>query len=151
MAEMIQFHSELHKSIVLWLQANRNLTQQERIVYVKNLLVSENLDEATQLHYAAAGFLAADTLFALANKLPESILQTAQGTKEFTERVLRKKKSSFAAAARAKKYLDIKNKIIAIWVSGKYLSRDVCAEQECANLNISYSTARKALRNIPKS
>lgn len=41
--------------------------------------------------------------------------------------------------------------IIAAWTSGKYASRDICAEQECAGLNMSFSVARKALINIPKS
>ncbi len=39
--------------------------------------------------------------------------------------------------------------IKSIWASGKYSSRDVCAEQECAALNMSFSTARKALRGTP--
>ena len=37
-----------------------------------------------------------------------------------------------------------------IWASGKYTSRDICAEQECAALNMSFSTARKALRKTPE-
>ena len=36
-----------------------------------------------------------------------------------------------------------------IWASGKYTSRDVCAEQECAEIGMSFSSARKALRNTP--
>jgi hypothetical protein len=36
--------------------------------------------------------------------------------------------------------------IKAAWVSGRYSSRDICAEQECAALGLSFSTARKALR-----
>lgn len=36
-----------------------------------------------------------------------------------------------------------------IWATGKYSSRDRCAEEECAALGISYSTARKALQNTP--
>lgn len=36
-----------------------------------------------------------------------------------------------------------------IWASGKYTSRDICAEQECAGLDMSYSVARKALRKTP--
>lgn len=36
-----------------------------------------------------------------------------------------------------------------IWAGGKYSSRDICAEQECAALDMSFSTARKALRNTP--
>ena len=40
--------------------------------------------------------------------------------------------------------------IRSAWASGKYVSRDVCAEQECAALEMSFSTARKALRNTPE-
>jgi len=36
------------------------------------------------------------------------------------------------------------------WASGKYSSRDICAEQECAELGMSFSTARKALIGTPK-
>jgi hypothetical protein len=40
-----------------------------------------------------------------------------------------------------------RDRIIAIWATGKYTSRDICAEQESAALDMSFSTARKALRN----
>ena len=40
-------------------------------------------------------------------------------------------------------------KIKALWATGKYKSRNDCAEKECAALAISYETARKALRNTP--
>lgn len=40
--------------------------------------------------------------------------------------------------------------IRAIWASGKYANRDLCAEQECGALCMSYSAARKALRNTPE-
>ncbi|MDD2743785.1 MAG: hypothetical protein PHV02_16080 [Rhodocyclaceae bacterium] len=36
-----------------------------------------------------------------------------------------------------------------IWASGKYSSRDVCAEQECAAVGLSYDKARKALIGTP--
>lgn len=39
--------------------------------------------------------------------------------------------------------------IVEIWTSGKYSSRDICAEQECAALGMSFSAARKALRGTP--
>lgn len=39
------------------------------------------------------------------------------------------------------------NKIREIWKTGKYTSKDLCAEQECEGLGMSFSTARKALRN----
>lgn len=39
--------------------------------------------------------------------------------------------------------------IRAAWASGKFDSRDICAEQECASLGMSFSSARKALRGTP--
>jgi hypothetical protein len=44
---------------------------------------------------------------------------------------------------------DKQNQIRTIWASGKYSSRNICAEQECAGLNMSYDAARKALSNTP--
>lgn len=44
---------------------------------------------------------------------------------------------------------DKRNQIRAAWATGKYSSRDICAEQECGALGISFSTARKHLRNTP--
>lgn len=44
---------------------------------------------------------------------------------------------------------DKQKQIKDVWASGKYTSRDICAEEECAALNMSFSTARKALRNTP--
>lgn len=35
------------------------------------------------------------------------------------------------------------------WAKGKFTSRDRCAEEECAALDMSLSAARKALRNTP--
>lgn len=37
----------------------------------------------------------------------------------------------------------------SLWASGKYSSRDICAEQECGALGLSFSTARKSLRGTP--
>ena len=40
-------------------------------------------------------------------------------------------------------------RIKALWATGKYSSRSICAEQECGALNMSYDTARKALIGEP--
>lgn len=45
---------------------------------------------------------------------------------------------------------DKQQQIRDIWATGKYSSRDICAEQECAALDMSFSATRKALRNTPK-
>lgn len=44
---------------------------------------------------------------------------------------------------------DKQNQIRSLWASGKYSARDICAEQECAAIGMSFSAARKALRNTP--
>ena len=44
---------------------------------------------------------------------------------------------------------DKRKEMQKIWANGNYSSRDICAEQECADLGMSFSTARKALRNTP--
>ena len=45
---------------------------------------------------------------------------------------------------------DKKRQMREIWASGKYTNRDLCAEQECAALNMSISVARRALNNMPE-
>ena len=45
---------------------------------------------------------------------------------------------------------DKKRQIRELWASGKYTSRDVCAEQECGGLGMAYGTARRALNNTPE-
>ena len=44
---------------------------------------------------------------------------------------------------------DKQRRIREIWATGKYSSRDICAEQECAALGMSFSAARNALKNTP--
>lgn len=43
-----------------------------------------------------------------------------------------------------------RDKIRAIWASGKYSSRNICAEEECAALGMAHTTARKALIGTPE-
>ncbi len=45
---------------------------------------------------------------------------------------------------------DKKKQIREIWATGKYSSRDRCAEEECAALEMSYAAARKSLKNTPE-
>ncbi|MDP3761531.1 MAG: hypothetical protein Q8R01_13545 [Ramlibacter sp.] len=44
---------------------------------------------------------------------------------------------------------DKARRIQAIWATGKYSNRDLCAEEECGALGMSFSAARKALRGTP--
>lgn len=92
---------------------------------------------------------------------PEALIATQEATKSFeyaamikTKREFEKNqriaKAKFAATKRHERTTIAKNQLRDIWATGKYSSRDICAEQECANLDISFSTARKALRNTPE-
>lgn len=44
---------------------------------------------------------------------------------------------------------DKQKQIREIWATGRYSSRDICAEKECAALKMSFTAARKALKNMP--
>lgn len=75
-------------------------------------------------------------------------IQPESGTPEWFKENARK-----AANARHSKpggSRDKQQQIRDIWATGKYTTRDICAEQECGALGISFSAARKALRNTPK-
>lgn len=71
---------------------------------------------------------------------------------EVGSREWRKQNAKAAAHARHSKpggSRDKQDRIRAAWASGKYTTRDICAEQECAALDMSFAAARKALRNQP--
>ena len=64
----------------------------------------------------------------------------------------RQKNAAAAANARHDKpggSREKKQQIQEIWASGKYASRDRCAEEECAALGMALSTARRALIGTP--
>ena len=44
---------------------------------------------------------------------------------------------------------DNKKKLLEIWASGRYSSRDECAERECGTLCVTFRTARKWLMGAP--
>jgi hypothetical protein len=65
----------------------------------------------------------------------------------------RKKQAKHAAETRHNKPGGSRDKtaqIQAIWASGKYDSRDRCAEEEARALGMSISTARRKLQNTPE-
>ena len=66
--------------------------------------------------------------------------------------VWRKQQAKAAADARHNQpggSRDKQQQIRDIWATGKFTTRDRCAEEECAALDMSFSAARKALRNTP--
>jgi len=57
--------------------------------------------------------------------------------------------SRTAASARHKQTSEAKEELLKIWASGKFASKDRCASEECEELGLAYSTARRALRGLP--
>lgn len=74
-----------------------------------------------------------------------SMEQTIENTVADNARTAADARHSMPGGSREKR-----RQIKEAWASGKYSSRDICAEQECAGLGMSFSTARKALRGTPE-
>ena len=101
----------------------------------------EHSDQASKL---------ADGILVVSNERSTVPTPPAELTVGSTE--WRKRTAQDAANARhskpggsREKQTEIRN----IWATGKYSSRSVCAEEECAALGMALSTAIKALRNTP--
>ena len=77
----------------------------------------------------------------------ESVASPALGTREW--RIQNARKAANARHDREGGSRDKKAQIREIWAKGNYSTKDICAEQECAALDWSFSAARKALYNQP--
>jgi hypothetical protein len=155
MMTTIPFANQLDADISLSLVENRQLPLQERIQSVKHQI--NHLDFETLLHYASAGLVCRDVLIVQLGRTCDEIfpaaLHIAKSIGDNLEKRRRKASSTKATDALHGKVggsRDKQSDIRALWASGKFKSRDFCAEQECAGLNMSFSAARKALRNTPE-
>lgn len=137
------------------------LSREELIEMLTSYIVlAENLERALDLlEKHLVELEARDKKIAELNEL--STLISAKREKLTEGMIEYAKKKISAASSRAKTAAaalhnkpggsrDKRNAIVEIWQSGKYSSRDLCAEQECAALGMSFSTARKALRGVHK-
>ena len=156
MTNVIPWHSDLDRDIGLFLAESRELSPNDRLSGVYERILSVDLDPKTLLHYAACMFIFRDGLLVETNRLPQRLTSTMVGTKEVADLLTKQQKSKMgkhAADALHDKPGGSREKsdeIRLMWASGKYSSRDICAEQEWAALDMSFSTARKPLRNTPK-
>lgn len=139
--------------IETWLANNRAYTSDVRIAALEKTTL-RNVDIDTLRHFAAAYFVQCDQARQSSEALPGLLHQVIKTGKAMSDRVEKQrtsKKQKKAADAKnvLKGYADKRDSIRWTWATGKYSSRDLCAEQECAVLDMSLSTARKALRNTP--
>jgi hypothetical protein len=84
---------------------------------------------------------------ALLKILKSATQQPAAGVGSVAWRKQTAKAAANARHSRPGGSRDKQKRIREIWATGNYSSRDLCAEQECAALGMSFSAARKALRN----
>lgn len=119
----------------------------ERAIYLLND-VSESLAPETELEEIRSTLqLGIRAIQLLKDALPQAV--------SLEVKILKKRASGKAktgAEALHNKLGGSRSKageIRRLWASGKFKSRDDCAEQECAALGMAISTARRALRNTP--
>lgn len=109
---------------------------------------SELIHEA----YSALACIQYDTAFVASQKNTSEeyerlIFSNAKDTKEKASK--RGKAAADARHSQPGGSHDKKAAILAIWATGKYWSRDVCAEEECAGIGLSYSKTRTHLIGTP--
>ena len=122
----------------------------------KNIVATQNAEEISTMLHASAHSLSSIQEFI--NEHPIDALTVVRLIRLERERGVSRieieahKKMSSNGGTKRDEILGHKAKresIRQLWASGKYTSRDFCAEQECSALNMSFSAARKALRNTP--
>lgn len=130
---------------------NRALLKEIKQFYL-NLTDTDKTKFSSSYHYVDRALGLLSSIKKKLKKITTSKQNTPNNTSDIGSPPWRKNNARKAAHARHSKpgaSREKQKKICEIWASGKYSSRDLCAEEECAGLNMSYSTARKALRNTP--
>ncbi len=114
--------------------------------------LSERLKEGTDIsswrHHIANNPPSADVIAYLI-VLHEKEATEQEGTRQQQAKSIASLKAANALHSKPGGNLEKQSAIRKVWASGKYSNRDLCAEQECAALDMSFSAARKALRNTP--
>ncbi|MDD2658355.1 MAG: hypothetical protein PHY54_01585 [Methylococcales bacterium] len=127
-----------------WLES-ANFSYEELI---ETAALFKSLFEETQAHYLELCDDTNKSAFRV-NELRKELIEFVP--KVFEDGVCHQKVTLAKKGADAahREHRNRQEEIRKIWASGKYSSRDICAEKECADLSMSFSTARKALRNTP--
>lgn len=151
------FHSDFHREAALWLKNNRHLSPEERINEVVMLMFKHDmikLDLGFLLHYAASCFITLDAWDKFSHdQFPEILSVVAAKNIKSGKDIANHQKAKKAVNARHDKPGGSRDKaaqIRAIWATGKYTTRDICAEEEYQSLGYkSFGAARRALQNTP--
>lgn len=121
--------------------------QQQDLLNMQEQALTMSSDAATALRQVIDGLLdglglSTDVIQKTRLALPKLIAHEIAAARSSSAKSAINVRHSKPGGSREKKA-----RLQAIWASGKYSSRSVCAEEECAGLGMSYETARKALIN----
>ena len=112
------------------------------------LSVQDNLLEVTSLLLNESQSANKENVHKLVD-LSRSLVRDAFASGAKTTKVVQAQRAAIARHSKPGGSREKQQYIREIWATGKYSSRDICAEEECAALGMSFSTARKALRGTP--
>jgi hypothetical protein len=116
----VPFHSEAHKEVSLWLQANRHLTIDERLSEITFLLMKAGVDlnPSLSFHYATCFFLAMDMYLNEVQEFPAQLHDQTLRIKKLTDFMNSERMSQTGKNAKAgkdKKFQTIKDDLKAYW------------------------------------
>jgi hypothetical protein len=137
------FEAQLEKAHAQLDRALGMAGQLPQAINAQAVLMRESIDALRVEREQSAGLLDA--------VIPEA-LRTGIGLGLQSSKAKASRRGQVAAAALHDKPGGSRSKADAVraaWATGNFESRDICAEQECAALGMSFSAARKALRNTP--
>ncbi|MEI6267964.1 MAG: hypothetical protein WCP01_03715 [Methylococcaceae bacterium] len=155
----IPYHSDFHREVSLWLQANRHLTHEERLAEVTFMMLCHKIDLDIPLlaHYAANLFTTMDGFLVETIKFPDEIRRAADAGASCADQIAAGVKTDQTREAVNAKHdrdggsRDLKKKILAAWATGKYPTHEACADNEGPRLGFkTHKTALTALTNAPK-
>jgi hypothetical protein len=108
--------------------------------------MTQDADRAVTSAFAAVERmrLIKESAMSVARDLAREALMASEGRKEQARQAANAKHDK-PGGAREKA-----EAIRALWATGKFSSRDRCAEEECAAAGMSFAAARRALRNTPE-
>jgi hypothetical protein len=114
--------------------------------WIESEPLAKLVDEGNLSDFAAMKPVSGMTLLAVCARMDDGTALKAKTLLCEQNRFNANARHSRAGGSREKR-----EQIRSIWATGKYSTRDRCADQEHEALGMSFSTARKALRNMPNA
>ena len=117
------FHSNFHREVALWLQNNRHLSSEERILEVAMMMFRHGMTPELLIHYAASNFITLDAWDKFRNdQLPEIFsvagarnIKSGKDIAEYLEKERRTQNNKTANQVRNEKFQAVWDKLESHW------------------------------------